>query len=104
MKKYAIIQLQGKQYKVSEGDKLVIDRLETKEGNELEVNEVLLLNDGKTVKIGTPLLKGAKLKFKVLSHDKAKKIRVAKFKAKSRYRKVKGHRQAQSTLELLKIV
>lgn len=103
MSKYAVVQLQGKQYKVSPGDVFVVDRLETDEGKKLETTDVLLIVDGAKQKIGDPLVKNAQVEFKVLSHQKGKKIRVAKFKAKSRYRRVRGHRQYQTTLEVVKI-
>lgn len=104
MSKYAIVQLVGKQFKVSEGDKVLVDRLETDEGKNFETTDILLVVDGEKRKIGDPLVKGAKIKFKVLTHQKGKKIRVAKFRSKSRYRKVRGHRQHQTTLEVVSIV
>lgn len=101
--KYAIIGLLGKQHKVSVGDTLVVDRLTQEEGKTFEVKEVLLMADGADLKIGQPLVVGSSVSFKVLSHSKAKKIRVATYKSKSRSRKVKGHRQHQTTLEVVKI-
>lgn len=103
MSKYAIIQLVGKQFKVSEGEKITVDRLEVEEGKSLDVTDVLLINDDKELKIGEPLVKGAKVSLKALSNHKGEKIRVAKYKAKSKYRKVNGHRQLLSTLEVVKI-
>jgi len=103
MNKYAVIQLQGKQFKVSEGDKFIVDRLETQEGKKFKVTDVLLVGDGKDHQIGTPTVKGATVEMKALTHQKGKKIRVVKFKAKSRYRKVKGHRQYETVVEVLKI-
>ena len=103
MSKYAIIQIVGKQYKVSEGEKFTVDRLDTEEGKSVDITDVLLVHDDKKVSIGEPLVKGAKVSCKVLSNHKGEKVRVAKFKAKSRYRKVHGHRQHLSTLEVVKI-
>ena len=100
---YAVVQLQGKQYKVSKGDKLVIDKLDLKVGETLTTTDVLLVNDDKKVKIGTPLVKGAAVVFKVLNQGKGQKVRVAKYKAKSRYRKVRGHRQHLTELEVSSI-
>ncbi|MEN8253416.1 MAG: 50S ribosomal protein L21 [Patescibacteria group bacterium] len=102
-KPYAIIQIQGKQEIVSQGDKIVVDHLDKKEGDELKVSDVLLYVDDKKTKIGTPTVDRATVALKVLSHAKAKKIRVAKFKAKSRYRKTKGHRQLQTNLEVISL-
>jgi large subunit ribosomal protein L21 len=103
MSKYAIIQLSGRQLKVSEGDKLTLDRLDQTEGKEFQVKEVLMIGDDKTQQIGTPLLEKASVTFKLVEHGRSKKLRVAKFRAKSRYRRVYGHRQPQSTIEVVKI-
>ena len=102
--KYAIIQLQGKQFQVSEGDQITVDRLDKAEGEKLTVTDVLLIVDGDKRKIGQPIVKGAQLECEVLSNNKGEKIRVAKYKAKSRYRKVQGHRQLQSVLKILQII
>lgn len=101
--KYAIIQLLGKQHKISIGDTLVVDRLPQEEGKTLEIKEVLLVAEGDDFKIGQPLVEGASVVFKVMTHSKGEKIRVATYKAKSRSRKVRGHRQYQSTLEVTAI-
>lgn len=93
---YAIIQLQGKQHRVSVGDQLVVDRLDLEDGAALTVTDVLLVNTDKTVKVGTPLVKGASVELKATAKTKGEKIRVYKFKSKSRYRKTRGHRQAQT--------
>lgn len=100
---YAIIRLAGKQFKVEQGDKIVVDRLEEEEGKTIAATEVLFISkDGKAT-VGTPLVDKASVKLKVLEHLKGDKIRVAKYKAKSRYRKVYGHRQLQTTLEVTAI-
>jgi large subunit ribosomal protein L21 len=100
---YAVIQLLGKQHKIAQGDTIVVDRLETPESDTITVTDVLMVSDGKTAKFGTPLVKGAEVTLKVVDHHKADKIRVFTYKAKSRYRKTKGHRQAVTTLEVVKI-
>jgi large subunit ribosomal protein L21 len=97
---YAIIKTQGKQYVVSEKDTLVIDRLTEEAGKTVTFDEVLLVSEnGKTV-VGAPTVAKATVTAKVLSHDRGTKIRVATFKAKSRYRKVRGHRQEQTTVQI----
>lgn len=93
---YAIIQLQGKQHRVSVGDQLVVDRLEAQDGATINITDVLLVNTDKTIKVGTPLVKGASVELKVEEKTKGDKIRVYKYKSKSRYRKTRGHRQAQT--------
>ncbi|MBT3249969.1 MAG: 50S ribosomal protein L21 [Candidatus Pacebacteria bacterium] len=103
MSKYAIVQISGRQVKVSEGDKLTLDRLDQEEGQEFQNKEVLMISDDKTHQIGTPLLEKASVTFKVTENGRSKKIRVAKFRAKSKYRRVYGHRQPQSTIEVVKI-
>jgi large subunit ribosomal protein L21 len=103
MSKYAIIQLQGKQFRVSEADTLVVDRMELEPGKTFETSEVLLVVDGEKCQIGQPLVKGAKVEIKVDSEIRGEKIRVFKYKSKSRYRRTQGHRQDQSTLTVMKI-
>lgn len=101
--KYAVISISGKQQVVTEGEKLQVDRLPIKEGESFEIKDVLLNVDGDKVEIGTPLVEGAIVKAKVLSHERGEKIRVATFKAKSRQRKVKGHRQELTTVEIVSL-
>lgn len=100
---YAIIQLNGKQFKVEQGDVLEVDRLETEPGKTFKITDILLINDGKSTKIGQPLVEKASVTLKVVENKKGKKIRVATYRAKSRNRKVKGHRQPLSTVEVTKI-
>lgn len=101
--KYAVIQLAGKQLKVAEGEKVTVSRLEAEEGAELKIADVLLSVDGDKVTVGAPLIEKAIVTLKVVSHDKADKIRVAKFRSKSRYRRVKGFRASETTLEVVSI-
>lgn len=103
MKNLAVIETGGKQYLVSPGQKIKIEKLEAKEGEKVIFEEVLLLNKGKKIEIGTPLVKEAKVIGKVLRHGKGKKIIVFKYKPKTRYKKKKGHRQPFTEVEILKI-
>jgi large subunit ribosomal protein L21 len=100
---YAIIQLLGKQHKVTEGLTFVVDRLDHEVGKTFDVKDVLLVANGEDVKIGTPLVEKAVVTLKVVEHGRGAKIRVATYKAKSKSRKVKGHKSHQSTLEVVKI-
>jgi large subunit ribosomal protein L21 len=102
--KYAVIQLQGKQYRVAEGQTLTVDRVATEPGQTFDTSDVLLLSDGKKVSVGTPLVKGSKVTLKVLETGKDEKVVVFKYKSKSKYRKTIGHRQRISNLEVVKIV
>jgi large subunit ribosomal protein L21 len=100
---YAIIKTGGKQYKVSEGDVLSIEKLEIAEGETVVFDQVLAASDDSGVKIGRPLLEGASVKAKVLEQGKDKKILVFKYKAKSNYRRRQGHRQPFTKIEIEKI-
>lgn len=100
---YAIIKTGGKQYKVAEGDVIFVEKLDAEEDAPVVFDEVLtVVNDG-DVKIGRPLVDGAKVTGKVVAQGKAKKIRIFKYKAKSNYRKRQGHRQPYTKVTIEKI-
>lgn len=103
MKKYAVVKIAGFQYKVSEGDELEVNKLDSEKGKNITFEEVLLMAGDGQAKIGQPLVKGAKVKAKVLEQLKGKKIRVATYKAKSRYRRVKGFRPLLTKIKIEKI-
>jgi large subunit ribosomal protein L21 len=102
MTKIAIIKTGGKQYKVKEGDKIDIERLEGKEGKKIEFKDVLLVADenGKEVGIGTPLVKGKKVSGTIDKQFRDDKITVIKYKAKSKYRRKLGHRQHKTLVKI----
>ena len=89
---YAIVKTGGKQYKVSEGDVLFVEKLEANEGDVVTLDEVLAVNNGE-LKIGAPVVEGANVQAKVLEQGKDKKIIVYKYKPKKDYRRKNGHRQ-----------
>ncbi len=95
---YAIVNIAGKQYKVSEGDKLKVARLAFKVGEKVSFENVLLTDDGKNVKIGTPVVKGATVNAEVLEHGRLKKILVYKKKRRKGYQRKSGHRQDFSSI------
>jgi len=99
----AVIKTGGKQYIVSPGQKIKIEKIDKKEDSEITFDEVLLLEKGKKVEIGTPFVKNAKVIGKILSHGKAKKLIVFKYKAKTRYKKKRGHRQPFTEVEIKSI-
>ena len=101
---YAIIDSCGKQYKVSEGDVVFFEKLDAEEGKTLSFDNVVLVSDGKDVKIGTPYVKGAKVEGTVVAHGKGNKILVYKYKAKKNYRRTQGHRQPYTKVEIKSIV
>jgi len=100
---FAIIKTGGKQYLVSPGQKIKIEKIAANEGDNFVFNEVLLVADGGETKIGTPLLKGAMVETKALKQGRAKKVIVFRYHPKTRYRKKKGHRQPFTEVEIEKI-
>jgi large subunit ribosomal protein L21 len=101
---YAIVETGGKQYKVSPGQKIDVDRLKVAEGTDIELSRVLLIADDKDTVIGNPTIEGAKVLATCLSESKGDKVIVFKYKPKVRYRRKKGHRQIYSKLEIKEIV
>lgn len=100
---YAIIKTGGKQYRVSEGDVIMVEKLEGDEGAEIVFNEVLAVVKDGDVTVGKPLVDGAKVTGSVQKQAKAKKILVFKYKAKSNYRRRQGHRQPYTKVVINKI-
>jgi large subunit ribosomal protein L21 len=100
---YAIIQTGGKQYRVSEGDVIVIEKLEAQAGETVAFDEVLTVVKDGAVKIGQPVVAGAKVTGTVVEHGKGKKIRIFKYKSKSNYRRRQGHRQPFTKVTIEKI-
>lgn len=103
MTQLAVIKTGGKQYLVAPKNRIKIEKLDKKEGDEIVFNEVLLLEKDNQVAIGTPLVDGAKVFGKVLKQGKGKKVIIAKYKAKKRYHLKKGHRQLFTEVEITKI-
>src|SRR3989344_3687651 len=103
---FAVIKTGGKQYRVSEGDQILVEKITTPEGEEFDFTEVLLVGNAKpeNAKIGQPLVEGVKVRAKVLAHQRADKKIVFKYHSKTRYKKKKGHRQPQTKVEILKII
>lgn len=101
MNKFAIIQTGGKQYKVSAGQKIKIEKLSAQAGGGVVFDKILLMADGEDVKIGTPYVEGAKVEGKVLKQGREKKKIVFRYHSKTRYRKKKGHRQDFTEVEIL---
>ena len=102
MSKYAIIQLSGKQFKVSEGDTLIVQN-HVSEEKTLTVSDVLLVSDGKTTTVGTPIIDKASVKLEVIEKGRGPKIAVRTYRNKSRYRRHQGHRQDQTVLKVTNI-
>ena len=99
----AIIKTGGKQYKIEEGDKIKVEKLEGEEGSVISFDEVLFVGDEKEVKVGTPNVAGAKVEAKIIKTEKGDKVTGIKFKAKKRYKVKFGHRQTMTEVEILSI-
>ena len=100
---YAVINASGKQYKVTPGLIVEVDKIDGEKDSSIDFSEVLLLGDEKNVVIGTPFVKGAVVRGTILDQMKGEKIRVAKFKAKSRYHRTKGFRASLTKIKITEI-
>ena len=97
---YAVVATGGKQYKVQEGEILRVEKLAGDIGAEVAFDQVLMLSDGETVKIGQPVLEGVQVKGHILEQGKNKKILVFKYKRRKRYRRKQGHRQMFTAVKI----
>ena len=104
LKIYAIIETGGKQYKVTPGQTIDVERLDVAEGSTVELDRVLLIADGDKVKVGTPTVDGAKVIATSQGEGRTRKVIVFKYKPKVRYRKKTGHRQFYTRLVIDRIV
>ena len=101
----AVIKTGGKQYSVTKGDVITIEKLAGNPGDEVEFKDVLLVSDGNGgVKVGSPVLDGATVKAKIVGDKKGKKLIVFKFRRRKDFRKKTGHRQTFTTVEITDIV
>lgn len=100
---FAVIKASGKQYKVSPGNILEIDKIEGENGKNISFDEVLLTSDGGKTDLGKPYIKGAAVTAKIIEQSKGDKVRVAKFRAKSKYRRATGFRAQLTKIEIVSI-
>jgi large subunit ribosomal protein L21 len=100
---YAVVKTGGKQYRVSAGEKIRIEKIPAAVGQEIVLDQVLLVADGEAVKLGAPLLAGAKVKAKVLAQGRGEKVSIFKMRRRKHYRKSQGHRQNYTEIEILGI-
>ena len=100
---YAVFKTGGKQYRVSEGETLKIEKLEVQPGKKITFNEVLMIADGKNVQVGSPLVEKASVEAKVISQGKGKKVNILKFKRRKHSMKQQGHRQLFTEIKIGKI-
>jgi large subunit ribosomal protein L21 len=100
---YAVVKTGGKQYRVSAGEKLRIEQIPADVGAEIVLNEVLLVANGDDLQMGTPLLNGAAVTARVVSHGRGDKVRIFKMRRRKHYRKSQGHRQNYTEIEIVGI-
>ncbi len=100
---YAVIKTGGKQYRVASGAKLKIEQLAADVGSEIVIDQVLMVADGDNVSLGTPLVAGASVTAKVVSHGRGDKVHIFKMRRRKHYRKSQGHRQNYTEIEILGI-
>jgi large subunit ribosomal protein L21 len=97
---YAVVATGGKQYKVQEGEILRVEKLTGEIGSQVAFDQVLMLSDGETVKVGQPVLEGVQVKGHIIDQGKSKKILVFKYKRRKRYRRKQGHRQLFTAVKI----
>ncbi|MDI6812893.1 MAG: 50S ribosomal protein L21 [Desulfitobacteriaceae bacterium] len=90
---YAVIETGGKQFRIKQGDVISVEKLNANVGDTVAIDKVLLVEKDGVVKVGTPVVEGAKAMLKVMEHGKGEKIIVFKYKSKKNYRRKQGHRQ-----------
>ena len=100
---YAVIKSGGKQYRVAPGQTVRVEKLEGGIGEEITINEVLLVCDGDTIKVGQPLLAEAQVRAKIVEQHKSKKVLVFKKKKRKAFHKIQGHRQPYTALQVQEI-
>lgn len=100
---YAVVKTGGKQYRVSAGEKLKVEQIPADIGAEIVLSEVLLLANGEDLTMGTPLVSGAAVTAKVVSHGRGEKVHIYKMRRRKHYRKSQGHRQNYTEIEIVGI-
>ena len=99
---YAVIKTGGKQYKVSQGDVIRVEKIVADEGSNVDF-DVLMLGDGESITVGAPLVEGGKVSATVKAHGRGKKVRIVKFRRRKNSRRQMGHRQSYTELEVTNI-
>ena len=97
---YAVVKTGGKQYRVSKGDRVRIEKIPGEVGADVSFDEVLMIGGTEDVKVGTPHVSGASVSARIVKQDRSKKITVFKFKRRQGYKKKQGHRQAYTQVEI----
>jgi large subunit ribosomal protein L21 len=97
---YAVFVTGGKQYRASKGDRLEVEKLPAAEGESVEFTDVLLIGEGRNIKVGTPKVAGGKVKAKVIAQGRTDKVSVIKFKRRTTYKRIGSHRQSFTRVEI----
>ena len=97
---YAVIKTGGKQYRVVAGEKIKVEQIPADVGAEITLDQVLMVGEGESVSIGTPLLAGARVTAKVVAHGRGPKIKIFKMRRRKHYQKHQGHRQNYTEIEI----
>ncbi|MDF1547968.1 MAG: 50S ribosomal protein L21 [Bacteroidales bacterium] len=97
---YAIVEIAGQQFKVEKDNKIFVHRLDKNEGDKVEFDQILLIDDEGSIKIGAPTVDGAKISAKVLEHVRGDKVKIFKKKRRKGYQKLSGHRQDFTQIEI----
>ncbi|TMH01914.1 MAG: 50S ribosomal protein L21 [Betaproteobacteria bacterium] len=101
---YAVIKTGGKQYRVAPGEKLKVEQIPADVGAEVVLDQVLMVGDGESVRVGQPVVAGASVKATVLAHGRGEKIQIFKMRRRKHYQKHQGHRQGYTELKIDGIV
>ena len=100
---FAIVAIQGFQYRVAENDLVRVPRLEGEAGSPVELDQVYYLSDGVRARVGQPLVSGARVEARIETHGRAKKVIVGKYKRRKDYRRKNGHRQPYTEIRILRV-
>lgn len=101
---FAIVETGGKQYRVAEGEVIEVEKLAVPEGETVTLDHVLMVADGEQMRVGKPLVEGARVEARVVDQDRGRKLIVFKYKPKTRYRVKTGHRQSLTRLQIERIL
>jgi len=97
---YAVIKTGGKQYRVAAGEKIKVEQIPADVGAEITLDQILMVGEGESVKVGTPTIAGAKVTAKVVAHGRHPKVKIFKMRRRKHYQKHQGHRQNYTELEI----
>ena len=100
---YAVIKTGGKQYRVAAGEKIKVEQMPADVGAEITLDQVLMVGEGESVKVGSPTVAGAKVTAKVLSHGRGPKVMIFKMRRRKHYQKHQGHRQNYTEIQISEI-